>query len=163
MKSIINHNKVHIYQTKFKHNASEILDGNDISNKFNDYFINIGSIFANAIPHTSKSPLNYLRGSVSETIFLSPVTENEIGKLFLSLKNTACGYGDMNSMSLKLCSQYVTQPLTHICNWLLHMGYSLIKWKLPMWFHYTNRVIQCFSVITGLFPCYLYCQRSLRK
>ena len=42
MKSIINRNKVHIYQTKFKHNGSEILDGSDISNKFNDFFINIG-------------------------------------------------------------------------------------------------------------------------
>ena len=38
MKSIINRNKVHIYQTKFKHNGGDILDGNDISNKFNDSF-----------------------------------------------------------------------------------------------------------------------------
>ena len=116
MKSIINHNKMPIYQTKFKYNGNEISDGNDISNKFNDFFINIGSTLANAIPHTSKSPLNYLGASVSETIFLSPVTENEIGKLSLSLKNTATGYDDIISMSLKLCSQYVTQPLTHICN-----------------------------------------------
>ena len=122
MKSIINCNKVPIYQTKFKYNGSEISDGKDISNKFNDFFINIGPTLANAIPHTSKSPLNYLGASVSETIFLSPVTGNEIGKLLLSLKNTATGYDDINSMSLKLCSQYVTQPLTHICNLSLTYG-----------------------------------------
>ena len=122
MKSIINRNKVPIYQTKFKYNGSEISDRNDISNKFNDFFINIGPTLANAIPHTSKSPLNYLGASVSETIFLSPVTENEIGKLLLSLKNTATGYDDITSMSLQLCSQYVTQPLTHICNLSLTYG-----------------------------------------
>ena len=80
MKSIINYNKVPIYQTKFKYIGSEISDGNDISNKFNDFFINIGPTLANAIPHTNISPLNNLGGRVSETIFLSPVRENEIWK-----------------------------------------------------------------------------------
>ena len=122
IKSIINRNKVPVYQTKFKYNGNEISDGNDISNKFNDFFINIGPTLASAIPNTNRSPLNYLRGSVSETIFISPVTENEISKLLLSLKNTATGYDDINSMSLKLCSQYVTQPLTHICNLSLTYG-----------------------------------------
>ena len=95
MKSIINRNKVLIYQTKFTYNVSEISEGYDISNKFNDLFINNGPTLANAIPHTSKSPLNYLGCSVSETIFLSPVTENEIGKLLLFLKNTATGHDDI--------------------------------------------------------------------
>ena len=166
MKSIINRNKVHIYQTKFKHNGGEILDGNDISNKFNDFFINIGPTLANAIPHTSKSPLNYLRGSVSETIFLSPVTENEIGKLLLSLKNTASGYDDINSMSLKLCSQYVTQPLTHICNLSLTYGVFPDQMKIanviplyksddPMFFsHY--RPVSLLSVLSKVFEKIMY-------
>ena len=166
MKSIINRNKVHIYQTKFKHNGGEILDGNDISNIFNDFFINIGPTLANAIPHTSKSPLNYSRGSVSETIFLSPVTENEIGKLLLSLKNTASGYDDINSMSLKLCSQYVTQPLTHICNLSLTYGVFPDQMKIanviplyksddPMFFsHY--RPVSLLSVLSKVFEKIMY-------
>ena len=64
IKSIINRNKVPVYQTKFKYNGNEISDGNDISNKFNDFFINIGPTLASAIPNTNRSPLNYLRGSV---------------------------------------------------------------------------------------------------
>ena len=40
MKYIINRNKMHIYQTKLKHNGGEIFDGKDISNQFNDFFIN---------------------------------------------------------------------------------------------------------------------------
>ena len=55
MKSIINCNKAHIYQTKFKHDGIEISDRNDISNKFNDFFINIGPTLANAIHHTSEA------------------------------------------------------------------------------------------------------------
>ena len=49
--------------------------------------------------HSFRNPLNHLRASVSETLYPSSVRENEIGKILLSLKNTAAD--DINSMSPK--------------------------------------------------------------
>ena len=61
IKSIINKNqKTHI-QGRFKIGEHLITTDNElISNKFNDFFINIGPTLAKSIPHGNKSPLSYL-------------------------------------------------------------------------------------------------------
>ena len=38
---------------------------------------------------------------LTETIYLAPVNENEIGQLIKSLKYTTAGFVDLNSMCLK--------------------------------------------------------------
>ena len=93
-----------------------------ISNKFNDFFINIGPTLAKSIPHVNKSPLSYLGNRLTESIYLAPVNENEIGQLIKSLKDTAAGFDDINAMCLKISSQFLVKPLTHICNLSLSQG-----------------------------------------
>ena len=69
---------------------------------------------------------------LTEFIYLEPVTEKEINQLKRALKDTATRYDDMNSMSLKLSSDFLVKPLTHICNLSLTLGISLVNWKLQM-------------------------------
>ena len=105
IKSIIDKNqKTHI-QGRFNFGKNLITSDNElISKKFNDFFINIWPTLAKSIPHINKSPLSYLGNRLTETIYWAPVNENEIGQLIKSLKDTAAGFDDLNSMCLKISS-----------------------------------------------------------
>ena len=123
IKSIINKNQKPHIQGRFKIGENLITTDNElISNKYNDFFINIGPTLAKSIPHVNKSPLNYLGNRLTESIYLDPVSENEIGQLIKSLKDTAAGFDDLNAMCLKISSQFLVKPLTHICNLSLSQG-----------------------------------------
>ena len=59
---------------------------------------------------------------LTESIYLAPVSENEIGQLIKSLKDTTAGFDDLNSMCLKIFSRFILKPLTHICNLSISQG-----------------------------------------
>ena len=99
IKSIINKNQKPHIQGRLK--IGENLKISLISDKFNAFFINIGPTLAKSIPHINKSPLSYLGSRLTESIYLAPVNENEIGQLIKSLKDTAAGFDDLNTMCLK--------------------------------------------------------------
>ena len=63
-----------------------------ISESFNIFFINIGPILAKSIPITKKSPINSMGVRVTESLYLKPVTCEEINNILVSLKDTACGW-----------------------------------------------------------------------
>ena len=60
-------------------------------------------------------------------MYLDPVSENEIAQLRKSLKDTAAGFDDLNAMRLKISSQFLVKPLTHICN--LSLSQSIFQLK----------------------------------
>ena len=123
IKSIINKNKKPHIQGRFKIGENLITSDKElISNKFNDFFINIGPTLAKSIPCVNKSPLSYLGNRLTESIYLAPVSENEIGQLIKSLKDTTAGFDDLNSMCLKISSRFLLKPLTHICNLSISQG-----------------------------------------
>ena len=71
---------MHTVCTKFQTNGKVVSDGHEISNKFNRFFVNVGSTLANAIPPTNKDPSEYMTSN--KVLFvLSSVTENEIEKI----------------------------------------------------------------------------------
>ena len=82
----------------------------------------MGPTLAKSIPHVNKSPLSYLGSRLTESIYLAPVSENEIGHLIKSLKDTIVGFDDLNAMCIKISSQFLVKPLTHICNLSLSQG-----------------------------------------
>ena len=91
------------------------------ANFCNDYFINIGTKMIEKIktPHNSLNdvPMN------NNSIFLTPVTENEILAHINSLKNTSApGHDGVTPMLLKLCAKYILRPLTHIINLIFISG-----------------------------------------
>ena len=92
-KDIINRNKKVAFQTKFRIGNDDVTaDKNIISNKFNDFFINIGPTLARAIPDSKNKPSHYLEQRLGETVFLAPVTQEEIKLKIKLLKDTATGY-----------------------------------------------------------------------
>ena len=123
LKSIINRNKKKSIQSKFRlNNGTVITDGLQISEKFNDFFTGIGPSLAKKIPEQTVSPDQYLGDRLLNSIYLSPVTENEIYKIVQSLKNSAPGHDEISPQTLKSSVNYILSPLTHICNLSLQQG-----------------------------------------
>ena len=123
MKNIINKNKNKKIHTKFKlSDGSFTMDGTTVSNKFNEFFINIGPNLAKLIPNQQLSPLHFMGDPIKNSIFLCPVTSPEISEILRSLKNGAPGYDEINAILLKSISNNITEPLVYICNLSLSDG-----------------------------------------
>ena len=117
MKELINKNKVKDPQSKFKlSNGSFTTDKRAISENFNNFFISVGQTFARQIPPQQMQPECYLGPQLLQTIYLSPVSENEIKEIVLSLKKSAPGNDDMIADILKMSVDIVKSPVANICN-----------------------------------------------
>ena len=87
-----------------------------ISNKFNEFFVNIRPNLAKKI--LGIDPLNSLGGPERE----SPVTCSEIHNISVNLKNGAPGFDEINTSILKLISEHIVDPLVYLCNLSLQQG-----------------------------------------
>ena len=98
--------------------SSIIEDPNEISNKFNDYLINIGPNLAKKSNTTKMSLLkNILNGCYQTNFFLSAITKHELELELESIKlNKSCGYDGINANIIKVVAKEVSEPLTHIFN-----------------------------------------------
>ena len=103
-------------------NGDIVTDKKTICEKFNQFFTGIGPSLANAIPDQQKTPDNFLKNRLTNSIFLYAVTEKEIEKLITELNNGAPGYDDLPASLLKLALPHIKQPLMYICNLSLLEG-----------------------------------------
>ena len=71
LKMVINKRKCTPVCTKFQTNGKVVNDGHEISNKFNRFFVNVGSTLANAIPPTNKNPSEYMTSNKVLFVVLS--------------------------------------------------------------------------------------------
>ena len=87
VKNIINRNKEKYINRRFKLSDGSITnDKKLIDNKFNDFFINVGPNLANRIERQNKNPEQFMKAKVTHSLYLEPVTEQEIHQLVSSLK-----------------------------------------------------------------------------
>ena len=106
--------------TKPKINSIFKLDGRvtsdafEISNQFCNYFSNIGPWLDGKIPTLLVPVKSFLSGQFSNTVFLQPVSKNEI-------KNIT-KYDNISMSIVKLTINYILRPLTHIINLSLSQG-----------------------------------------
>ena len=105
-------------------------DNELIDTKFNDFFINNGPLLVKSIPHVNTNLLSFLGSCLAESIYLAPENETENGQFLKSLKHTAAGFDDLNSMCLKITSETLVQPLTHICKLFLSPGIFPEQFKI---------------------------------
>ena len=71
MKNIINKNKKRMIHTKFKlSDGSFTMNGTNVSNKFNEFFTNIGPTLAKLIPNQQLSPLHFMGDPIKNSISL---------------------------------------------------------------------------------------------
>ena len=116
IKAVINKRKYTPVNSKFKVNGTTTNDGNVIANKFNTFFVNVGTVLAKSITPTDKNPVDYIQQDIINTLYFDPVTENEICKIIGSLKDSAARWDGLKSSMIKHIKESITVPLVHICN-----------------------------------------------
>ena len=85
LKMVINKRKYTHVCRQFQSNGKVVSNGLEISNKFNRFFVNVGSTLASAVTPTNKNPSDYMTSN--KVLFVvSSVTETEIEKIIDNLK-----------------------------------------------------------------------------
>jgi len=98
-------------------NGSKITCKTEIANKFNEYFMGVGSDLAAAIPKTSKHYLDYLKQPSAHSFCLYFTDTDEIVQISKSLKNkSSCGGDDIPNNFMKSTIASVAGPLSLIIN-----------------------------------------------
>ena len=116
LKNVLNRNKSTYTNTRFKYNDSIIENREDISNKFNEIFVNLGSNLANKIPNHHTTPKIFLKKRVVESIFIEPIIEMEVLSIIKRLKNGAAGWDGIHARVLRTIKSIIVKPLTHVLN-----------------------------------------------
>jgi hypothetical protein len=123
MKNIINKKRQTSFPDYFISNNTKITEKYDIATHFNNFFVNIGSTLANAIPPGNQSALSYLKGNYPQTLFLNPVSSNELIITLKQLKtNSSCGWDDISPKVIQCCHLSLLDPLLYIINLSLNQG-----------------------------------------
>ena len=85
IRSVINNCKPSKLNESFTYNNTVITDKKTVSNKFNDYFVNVGKTLAEQIPKSGPSFRSYLPEANKESIFLTPTDQQEIRNIMLNI------------------------------------------------------------------------------
>ena len=130
IKLIINKNKNISVNKRFKHNGKIVEDGKEIADRFNNFFVNVGSTLAKAIPQVSKSPIEYIKENLENCFYIRPVTEIEIVDIISDFKDSAAGWDELKPSVIKGIKQFIKAPLRHICN--LSFSTVVFPWELKI-------------------------------
>ena len=107
----------------FKVNETMTSDPVEISNKFNEYFINVGPKLAERIQNNNVNFTTFLGERSVNSIFLDAVTEKEVEIEISNLSgNKSCGHDEIPPKLVKEISKQIVKPLTHIYNQSLLTG-----------------------------------------
>ena len=79
------HSSIDVIQDAF---GKSVTDPVQMSNIFNEYFVNVPDNIEKTIPRTLNSPLSYLGSAVENSLFLSLVTDLEIEDLIANLNSS---------------------------------------------------------------------------
>ena len=94
-----------------------------MANIFNHYFVNVGSCIDKSIPRTKKSPMDYLKSRNPNSMFLAPISEQEIEIIIQSLNSKkAIGPYSIPTFLSKILSKYIAKPLSQIVNLSFEVG-----------------------------------------
>ena len=110
-------NKCH-EQPELISNGKTLAEPYEIAQAFNRYFVNLPTV-----PSANQYRPNMPTMSVEKTIFLAPVTEDEIFKIINDLKNkSSFGIDGIPNSVVKMCIHCIIKPLVSICNLSLSSG-----------------------------------------
>lgn len=110
------------YPEYFIDNSKIISDEEDIVNRFNNFFVNIGPELAKEIKMVNE-PLENLIETNPKSMFLTPTDENELLKIIKACSNkTSQDHNGIDMRTVKYVGEAITKPLTHICNLSFQSG-----------------------------------------
>ena len=107
-------------QTTFKVfslHGSIIEDGNMISNKSSNFFVNVGQTVAKSIPSSCKEPSDYISYNAINVWYFDPFTESEITYIIGCFKESAAGWDDIEANVIKYIKNTVCIPLLCVFPW----------------------------------------------
>jgi hypothetical protein len=71
----------------------------------------------NSGTHATYNMANLKINTCPQTIFINPVSENEVEKVVKNLKGKySSGFDDVKDPTVKKCAQFIKTPLADICN-----------------------------------------------
>ena len=99
--------------SKILEGENVLTDSKSIANAFNNFFANIGNNLATSIPSVEATPMDFMSNQQLNSIFLNPITSEEINKLNSS---KAVGPFSIPINILKLTKDIISKPLEIIFN-----------------------------------------------
>ena len=112
-------------------NGTHVNDPVKMANLFDKYFVNVGSNIDKTIPRTKKSPADYLKDRISQSMFLAPVCPEEIQTIIHSLNaDKAIEPYSIPVFLLKILSGIISLPLSSIINHSFETGVFPDKMKI---------------------------------
>ena len=120
------------FPSNFVYNNKLLTNETEISNGFNDYFVDIGKTLANNIKSFPGDATGLLpHRNLPHSFFFEPVTQCEMINIIKSLKpKTSCGYDQISPKLIQKSASAISLPLTHICNISLQTGIFPSSMKL---------------------------------
>ena len=104
---------------------------NDVANIFNQYFVNIGSNLAKALPPATTNFRCFLDPPIKNSISVYPITVEEVFSLITSMSGgAAAGDDGFNLEFLKKNVACLSQPLAHLFNLSIFSGIVPRAFKL---------------------------------
>ena len=89
--NIIGRGKKQLSQSKFKDECGNCYTNpKDVSNRFNDFFVNIGPKLASNIQCTGKKYFDYLQDTNTSNMYMKPIVDMDIIKIFNQNKSAGC-------------------------------------------------------------------------
>lgn len=117
-------NKAQDFAVSIRHKNSIVSDPLEVANCFNDHFIDVIEDMIQAHPKVIQSNLTNPNLNLAPNSFrCQPVTENEISKIILSLKNKlSSGHDEVPLKLIKYVRLPLLKPLVHLINSSLVSG-----------------------------------------
>ena len=122
IQSLINNKKSISKCSKFVNNNTTISDDLEIANHFNNYFAKIGPNISKGIPDITITHKEFLQDSHDNSIFLRPITDEEIYNIIKSLKNGSPGMDYICAKPIKYVKDLIIHPLRYVCELSLSKG-----------------------------------------
>ena len=126
IRNFINNCKPSKLNESFSYINSIITDKTSVSNKFNEYFVNVGKTLAAQILMSGPSFNSYLSEANKESIFLTPTDQQEIHSIILNIKDSA-GHDGLSAKVINPVIETLSPPLTYITN------LSFTQGVFPQW------------------------------
>jgi hypothetical protein len=121
--SLLNNNQQNEISNFFVIDGIEITNKQKIVDKFNDYFVSIGSRLASAVPDSAASFKDYLKLPNLDTFSLVQTTSTEIIDIVTKLKNKwSSGFDNIPVNLLKMSIIYIAYPISQLINCSFNAG-----------------------------------------
>ena len=118
IKEVINNNKNNLVMTdSFKFENKLISNAEEISNKFNEFFVTIGPKLDAKIDPPQTDFKSYLPNNIGDSFFINPTSPDEITRIIGQCKNKySSGWDNVPMAIIRSVGLHIAAPLAHICN-----------------------------------------------